>query len=100
LRQQQQETHMTRTDSTRTRGFRRTLIGGVTGAIALGAMAVPALADVVVYGQPGYYYTAPSTVYVPAPTYTYTYPAPVYTYERGPGVYVDTPILNLGIGIH
>ena len=92
---------MTRTESTRTRGFRRTLIGGAVGAIALGAIAAPALADVVVYGQPGYYYTAPSTVYVPAPAYTYPYPAPVYrTYERGPGVYVDTPVLNFGVGFH
>jgi len=65
---------------------------------------VPALADVVVYGQSGYYSAPPPTVYVPAPTYTYTYSAPVYryerTYERGPGVYVDTPVLNFGVGFH
>ena len=93
---------MTRTESTRTRGVRRILIGGAIGAIALSATALPALADVVVYGQPGYYYTTPSYTYVyPAPAYTYTYPAPVYrTYDRGPGVYVDTPVLNFGVGFH
>jgi len=61
---------------------------------------VPALADTVVYGYP-----PPATVYAPAPAYTYTYtpaypPAYTYTYERGPGVYVDTPVLNFGIGFH
>lgn len=92
-----------------TRGFRRTLIAGAIGAVALGAMAAPALADVVVYGTPGYYSAPPATVYTPAPTYTYTYteptytyPAPAYTYvpARGPGFYVDTPILGVGIGFH
>jgi hypothetical protein len=101
---------MTRTlESIRNRGFRRTLIAGAVGAIALG-VAAPALADTVIYGSPGYYYAPPpATVYPPAPTYTYTYtyetpvygyPAPVYKYERGPGVYVDTPILGAGIGFH
>ena len=89
-------------ESKRDRGFRRTLIASAVGAVALGATAAPALADVVVYGQSGYYYAPPPTTYVPAPTYTYTYSAPVYTYEpaHGPGVYLDTPILNLGIGFH
>jgi hypothetical protein len=79
------------------RGFGRTLIAATVGAIALGATVVPALADMVVYGYP-----PPATVYTPAPAYTYTYTLPVYppayTYERGPGVYVDTPVLNFGIG--
>lgn len=100
---------MTRmTESTRTRGFQRTLIAGAFGAVALGAVAtiVPASADTL-----GYYYDAPPTVYTPAPapattttyTYTYTEPAPAYVYEhreRGPGLYLDTPILNFGIGVH
>jgi len=46
-------------------------------------------------------------------TYTYTYTEPTPTYvepappvvvyehrERGPGVYLDTPVLNFGIGFH
>ena len=103
---------MTRmTNSTRTRGFRRALIAGAFGAVALsaGALATPALA-----GTLGYYYED-TTVYTPAPitttttytytspTYTYTEPAPVTVYEhreRGPGIYLDTPILNFGIGLH
>ena len=91
-----------RTETIRDRCFRRSLIATAIGAVALGAMVVPALADTVVYGYP-----PPATVYTygPGPTYTYTYtqpvyPAPVYTYERGPGVYVDTPVLNFGIGFH
>jgi hypothetical protein len=103
------EKHMKgKLESTRNRGFRRTLIAGAFGAVALGVAAAPALADTVIYGSPGYYYAPPpATVYTPAPTYTYTYeapvysyPAPVYRYERGPGVYVDTPILGVGIGFH
>jgi len=94
---------MTRSiESTRYRGFGRTLIAAAVGAVALGATVAPALADTVVYGYP-----PPATVYAPAPAYTYTYtePAypPAYTYyerERGPGVYVDTPVLNFGIGLH
>ena len=97
-----------RTESTRNRGFHRTLIAGAAGAVALGAVATPALADTL-----GYYYAPP--VYEPgptttttttytytAPTYTYTYPAPAYVYEpaHGPGIYLDTPILNFGIGFH
>jgi len=89
-------------ESTRKRGFGRALIAATVGAVALGATVVPALADTVVYGYP-----PPATVYTPVPAYTYTYtqPAypPAYTYyerERGPGVYVDTPVLNFGIGFH
>lgn len=91
------------TEKTRDRGFRRTLIAAAVGAVALGASVVPTLADTVVYGYP-----PPATVYTytPAPTYTYTYTEPVYpppayyVPERGPGVYVDTPVLNFGIGFH
>jgi hypothetical protein len=88
-------------ESTRKRGFGRALIAATVGAVALSATVVPALADTVVYGYP-----PPVTVYTPAPAYTYTYTEPVYpptyTYvrERGPGVYVDTPVLNFGIGFH
>ncbi len=99
------------TESTRTRGFRRALIAGAFGAVALGlgAMATPAMADTL-----GYYYDGPP-VYTPAPTtttttytyesptYTYTEPAPVPVYEHrehGPGIYLDTPVLNFGIGFH
>jgi hypothetical protein len=102
--------HMT--ESTRTRGFRRALIAGAFGAavLSMGAMAAPALADTF-----GYYYDGPP-VYTPAPTTTtttYTYTSPTYTYypepapptyvyerERGPGIYLDTPIINFGIGFH
>ena len=83
------------------RGFGRKLIAAAVGAVALGATVVPAMADAV-YGYP-----PPATVYTPAPAYTYSYtqPAypPAYTYyerDRGPGVYVDTPVLNFGIGFH
>jgi WXXGXW repeat (2 copies) len=55
-------------ESTRSHGVRRTLIAGAIGAVALGATAAPALADVL-----GYYYAQPATVNAPAPTYTYTY---------------------------
>ncbi len=86
------------------RGFGRALIAATVGAVALGATVVPALADTVVYGG---YYPPPATVYTPAPAYTYTYtqPAypPAYSYyerDRGPGVYVDAPVLNFGIGFH
>lgn len=95
-----------RTESTRNRGFSRVLIAGAFGAIALGAAAAPALADTVIYGSPGYYYAPPTTVYAPAPVYTYTaptyaYPAPSYVVrERGPSVYVDTPVLGVGIGFY
>jgi hypothetical protein len=107
---------MTRmTESTRTRGFCRAVIAGALGALVLGvgAMAAPALADTL-----GYYYDGPP-VYTPAPstttTTTYTYTSPTYTYtepapppptyvyehrEHGPGIYLDTPILDFGIGIH
>ena len=56
------------TESTRNPGFRRTLIAGAIGAVALGA--TPALADV-----PGYYYAQPTTAYTYTYTYTYTEPA-------------------------
>jgi hypothetical protein len=102
------------TESTRTRGFRRAVIAGALGAVVLGvgAMAAPAVADTL-----GYYYEGPP-VYTPAPTTTttttYTYTSPTYTYypepapptyvyehrERGPGIYLDTPILNFGVGFH
>ena len=104
---------MTRmTESARTRGFRRAVIAGALGAMVLGvgAMAAPALAD-------GYYYYEGPPVYTPAPTTTtttYTYASPpTYTYvepapapviyerhERGPGIYLDTPIINFGVGFH
>jgi hypothetical protein len=61
------------TESTRNPGFRRTLIAGAIGAVALGATAAPALADVL-----GYYYTQPATA--PTYTYTYTYTEPTNTY--------------------
>ena len=90
------------TEKTRDRGFRRTLIAAAIGAVALSASVVPTLADTVIYGYP-----PPATVYTytPAPTYTYTYAEPVYppayyVRERGPGVYVDTPIIGFGIGFH
>jgi hypothetical protein len=100
------------TESTRTRGFRRALIAGAFGAATLGVAAVPALADTL-----GYYYDGPpvtvvtpappvtTTTYTYTPTYTYpayTYPAPAYVYEPAPrpGFYIDTPILNFGIGFH
>jgi hypothetical protein len=99
---------MKRITSTRTRGFRRTLIASAFGAVALGMTAAPALADTF-----GYYYDGPpTTVVTPAPTttttttYTYTEPAPTYVYERerehehGAGIHLDTPILNFGIGFH
>lgn len=103
-------THMT--ESTRTRGFRRAVTAGVFGAIALalgaGAMATPALADTL-----GYYYDGPP-VYTPGPTTTttttYSYTSPTYVAppppvvyehrERGPGIYLDTPVLNFGVGFH
>jgi hypothetical protein len=73
-----------RTESTRNRGFRRELIAGAFGAVALGVTAAPASADTL-----GYYYDAPpATVVTPAPTtttrttYTHTEPAPTYVYER------------------
>jgi len=99
-------------ETMRNRGFRRALIAGAVGAVALGAgaIATPALADTL-----GYYYDGPP-VYAPTrttTTTTYTYTSPIYTYvepappvvvyehrERGPGVYLDTPVLNLGIGFH
>jgi hypothetical protein len=98
---------MTRTSETRARGLRRSLIAGAVGTLALGIAAAPALADVVVYGSSGYY-VAPTTVYTPAPAYTYTYTAPTYTYSapvytyvpRGPGIYLDTPAVGFGIGFH
>ena len=103
---------MTRkTENAHNRGVRRTLIAAAFGAVALGVTAVPALADTL-----GYYYDPSVTVYTPAPTTTttttYTYTSPTYTYveppptyvnehrERGPGIYLDTPILNFGIGFH
>ena len=104
---------MTRmTESTRTRGFRRALIAGAIGVMAVGAaaMATSALADTI-------YYQSPPPAYVPAPstttTTTYTYSSPTYytepapppavVYEhpdRGPGIYLDTPIINFGVGFH
>lgn len=111
---------MRMTEKIRTRGFRRALTAGAFGAIAFGAAAIvtPALADT-------YYVESPPPVYVPAPstttTTTYTYSSPTYTYvepaptyvepappptvvyehhDRGPGVYLDTPVINLGIGFH
>ena len=98
------------TQSIRTRAFRRALIAGAS--VALGVMAAPALADTL-----GYYYDGPPVVTqgptTTTTTYTYTYteptptyvePAPAYVYERehrhGPGIYLDTPILNFGIGVH
>ena len=105
---------MTRMTEIRTRGFRRALTAGALGAMALGAaaMATPALADTL-----GYYYESPPPVYVApsttttttytysSPTYTYTEPAPppavVYEHhDRGPGIYLDTPIINFGVGFH
>jgi hypothetical protein len=98
------------TESTRNRGFRHALIAaGAFGAIALAVAAAPALAETVIYEAPGYYYAQPTTVYTPAPTYTVTEPVyppappapPTYVVrERGPGFYVDTPILGIGIGFH
>ena len=97
---------MTARMSTRNRDFHRALIAGTFAAVAVGVTLAPALADTLGY----YYEEAPTTVYTPGPTttatttYTYTYPAPppapVYTRERGPGIYLDTPILNFGIGVH
>lgn len=105
---------MTRmTETIRIRGFRRALTAGAFGAMALGvaALATPALADTV-------YYESTPPVYVPAPstttTTTYTYSSPTYTYvepapppavvyehhDRGPGIYLDTPIINFGVGFH
>src|SRR5215472_16485579 len=106
---------MTRkTENARNRGFRYAVIAGAIGAVALGVMAAPALAETL-----GYYYEQPVTVYTPPPTtttttYTYTSPPRTYTYvepapppppttvyerpARGPGLYLDTPILNFGIG--
>lgn len=99
------------TESIRTHGFRRALIAGAFGAVALGAVAAPASADTL-----GYYYDAPPVV-TPGPTttttttttYTYTESAPTYIepapilYERehhhGAGIHLDTPILNFGIGV-
>ncbi|MGH7123921.1 MAG: hypothetical protein ACREFI_06075 [Stellaceae bacterium] len=90
--------------TTRNRGFRSVLAAGALAALAVSVTAAPAMADWV-YGPSGYYYAPSATVYAPAPAYTYTYtepayPAPVYGYERGPGVYVDTPVLNFGVGFH
>lgn len=95
---------MKRFISTRDRGFRRMLIAGAFGAVALGAAAGPALAD--------YYYDAPPTTEQQTTITTTTERSPsrtyVYEHERyrdrdrdhGAGVHVDTPILNFGIGIH
>jgi hypothetical protein len=95
-----------RTESTRNRGFRRALITGAFGAVALSIAAAPALADTL-----GYYYDGPPVV-TPAPTttttttYTYAEPAPTYVYERehdrdhGAGIHLNTPIFNFGIGFH
>ena len=103
---------MTRmTESTRTRGFRRALIAGAFGVIAVGAatMATPALADTIYYQSPAPVYVPPSTTTTTTYTYSsptyYTEPAPppavVYEHhDRGPGVYLDTPIINFGIGFH
>jgi hypothetical protein len=98
-----------RIESICNRHFARTLFTAAVGAVALGVMVTPALADVVVYGSSGYYVAPPATVYTPAPTYTYTYtepsyvyPPPAYTYvpARGPGFYVDTPVIGFGLGFH
>jgi hypothetical protein len=77
---------MTARMSTRNRGFRRALIAGAFGAVAVGVTLAPALA-----GTPGYYYEeAPTTVYTPGPTttttttYTYRYDEPVYAYPAPP----------------
>jgi len=102
---------MTRmTESTRSRGFRRTLVAGAFGAAALAVTAGPAVADTL-----GYYYDGPPTVYTApttttttttytytTPTYTYSAPPPAYVYERERrhGIYLETPVLNFGIGIH
>lgn len=104
---------MRMTEKIRTRGFRRAITAGAFGALAFGAaaMVTPALADT-------YYVQSTPPVYVPAPstttTTTYTYSSPTYTYvepappptvvyehhDRGPGVYLDTPVINFGIGFH
>jgi hypothetical protein len=97
------------TPSTRNGGFRRALIAGAFGAVALGLTAAPALADTF-----GYYYDGPpTTVETPGwttttTTYYRTEPVPAYVYERerdrdrdhGAGIHLDTPILNFGIGFH
>jgi hypothetical protein len=93
-----------RTESTRNREFRRALIAGAFGAVALGVMAVPASAD-------GYYYDGPPATEqttTTTTTYTYTEPSRTYVYEHdrdrdrdhGAGIHLDTPILKFGIGIH
>jgi hypothetical protein len=95
------------TQSIRNRAFRRALIAGAS--VALGVMAAPALADTL-----GYYYDGPPTVYTAptttttttytytTPTYTYSAPPPAYVYERERrhGIYLETPVLNFGIGVH
>ena len=95
------------TERTRNRSFCRALIAGAFGVLALGATVAPALADTLGYYQEG----PPVVVTTPGPTtitttYTYTYTEPTYpppapvVPERGPGIYLDTPILNFGIGFH
>ena len=100
---------MTRmTERARNPGFRRTLIASAFGVAALSAAAAPALADTLGYyqdGPPVVVTTPGSTTTTTTYTYTYTdppYPPPAFGYvpERGPGIYLDTPILNFGIGFH
>jgi len=76
-------------------------VGIGLGALAVGTALGAASNPYNPYYYPYGYYRPPA----PAYTYTYTQPAypPAYSYyerDRGPGVYVDTPVLNFGIGFH